>query len=104
MHALAFHLRCPVSVIEQTMSAQEFMHWQAWLRAEQVGPEWDRLRHAEVMAAVHNGACERKGGGAFTAVDFLPKDAWHLPAAADPQAQAARLQRELQAMEEWFHQ
>lgn len=74
MHALASHLKTTVAELERGMSAREFSHWCAWMDAEQVGPVWDRIRHAQAMAAIYNGPHEREGGGLFTAADFLPKD------------------------------
>lgn len=95
MHALASHLGCTVGHLEQTMSAREFSDWMAWMATEQVGPFWQRLRHAEVMAAVHNGACEKRGGGVFTWQDFMPAEP------AEPMT-PERMRAELAAMEDAF--
>lgn len=74
MHALASHLKTTVHALERGMSAREFIQWCAWMDEEQVGPAWDRIRHAQALAAIYNGPHEREGGGMFTAGDFLPKD------------------------------
>lgn len=102
MHALASHLHTSVAAIERGMSAQEFARWQVWMHAEQVGPAYDRLRHAELMAAVHNGACSKVGGGAFGAADFMAPDPWQPSETSDePAAPAdkARIRAELKRME-----
>lgn len=98
MHALASHLKTSVAAIERGMSAREFGHWQVWLDAERIGPAWDRVRHAELMAAIHNGACTKRGGGTFDTRDFLPDDPWVFPVEQD----AATIARELKRMEGSF--
>lgn len=94
MHALAAVLGVTVQVIERGMSALEFSHWCTWMSRERVGPAWDRLRHAEILAAIYNGASTRAGGGAFGPADFLPPDPWQEPAAApSTKEEEARLLR-----------
>lgn len=62
------------------MSAQEFTRWMVWLDAERIGPEFDRLRHAQSLAAALNaGRFARRDGGAFVPADFTPADPWALP-------------------------
>lgn len=77
------------------MSAQEFTRWQVWLDAHRVGPGWDALRHAETLAALHNGAMQKPDKRAFTAAEFMPRDPWAPPApkptVGSAQAMAAQL-------------
>jgi hypothetical protein len=95
MHALASVLHCRVADILSGMSAQEFAHWQEWLRTERVGPEFDAIRHAELLAATHNGASTKRGGGHWLAADFLPEtDPWAEPPAPVPAADAAASEAE----------
>ncbi len=61
------------------MSAQEFARWQAWLDAHRIGPVWDALRHAELLAALHNGAMAKPDKQPFRAADFMPPDPWAPP-------------------------
>ncbi len=65
------------------MSAQEFCRWQVWMDAHRVGPEWDALRHAELLAAAHNGALLKPDKSTWRASDFMPRDPW-APAAPQP--------------------
>ncbi len=108
MHALASVLHCRVADLLAGMSAQEFAHWQEWLRTERVGPEFDAIRHAELLAATHNGASTKRGGGLWLAADFLPEaDPWAEPpppmaAAEAAAAEAAALQRGLSQLERYF--
>lgn len=108
MHALATVLHCRVADILAGMSAQEFAHWQEWLRTERVGPEFDAIRHAELLAAAHNGASTKRGGGHWLAADFLPEtDPWAEPlpppSASDAAAaEAQALQRGLARLEQFF--
>lgn len=59
------------------------------LRNEQLHPAADRQRHAQLMAALHNGPMTRKNKQAFAAADFMPSDAWAPPAPPKPAAAAA---------------
>jgi hypothetical protein len=108
MHALATVLHCRVADIERGMSAREFAQWQLWMETERVGPEHDAIRHAEILAATHNGASTKRGGGHWLAADFLPeRDPWaDEPAprtgADAAQAEAQALQRGLAQMEGCF--
>jgi hypothetical protein len=86
LFTLAAVLGTTAAALLHGLSAQEFARWQAWLEAERVGPAWDARRHAELMAAVHNGGrVARAGGGLFTVADFMQPDPWApaAPAAAD---------------------
>lgn len=105
MHTVASHLRQPVSVVMATMSAQELMRWLAWMDAERVGPAWDRQRQAELLAAVYNGAAQRRGGGHWTPADFAGPDPWAEavePAPLTPEQHVEQIRREIAAMEAAF--
>lgn len=58
------------------MSAQEFVRWQVWLDAHRIGTGWDALRHAEQLAAAHNGALVKRDKTPWRAADFMPADPW----------------------------
>lgn len=78
---MASHLHCTVATLTARMSALELERWIAWLDAEQIGPGWDRLRHAQLLEAMHNsGRIGKKGGGLFKTLDFMPADPWAPPA------------------------
>lgn len=81
LHTLAYHLKTTTGHLEQCLSAQEFTRWCVWLEAEQIGPEWDALRHAELLAALHNGPMKRADGTSrpFTVREFLRRDPWAPP-------------------------
>lgn len=81
--------------LQHNMSAQEFARWQVWLDAHHVGPGWDALRHAEVLAALHNGALLKPDKKPFRPADFMTADPWAPapppPAVATAQDMAAQL-------------
>lgn len=52
----------------------------AWLDAHRIGPRWDALRHAELLAAATNGAMTRRDKRPWTVRDFMPADPWADPA------------------------
>lgn len=91
--ALAAFLGTTAAAVLQGMSAQEFTRWQLWMAAEQQGSEWAALRHAELMAAVHNGPhVKHATRGSFAPADFMRADPWAVkPRAADksPEQMAA---------------
>jgi hypothetical protein len=66
------------------MSAQEFGEWKAMFTAEELHPAADRLRHAQLIAAVHTGEIHRKDKRPWTAADFMDSDPW---AVREPAAQ-----------------
>lgn len=61
------------------MSAQEFARWQVWLDAHRIGPSWDALRHAELLAAAANGALTKPDKRPFVPAEFMPPDPWAPP-------------------------
>jgi len=46
---------------------------------ERVGAQWDRLHHAQLMAALLNGPSQRQDKRAWQASDFMPADPWAPP-------------------------
>lgn len=73
------------------MNAEEFAQWIVWMDAEQIGPQWDRFRHAQMLAAVQNGGrYEHTSKRPFYAADFMPDDPWCAKPSA---AQLSREQR-----------
>jgi hypothetical protein len=79
LFALAGHLRTTVASLQHSLSAQEFTQWVEWMQAEQIGPDWDARRHAELLAAAHNGAMVKPDKRPFTAAEFLRPDPWLPP-------------------------
>ena len=71
---------------------------------EQIGPEWDRLRHAQLMAAASNGGnYVHEHNRPFRAADFL-FDPWELVKVKPPTADEtkAKLEAEIAALEDLF--
>ena len=66
------------------MSAQEFGEWMVFLEREQLMPEAERLRHAQLLAALHNGPLTRNDGAMWTFAQLLPPPAWAPPQASAP--------------------
>jgi hypothetical protein len=62
------------------MSAQEFAQWSVMFTAEELHPSAGRLRHAQVMAALHNGPLTRKGNKLWETQEFM-RDPWAAPKA-----------------------
>lgn len=63
------------------------------MQAEQQGPAWDAVRHAQTMAATYNAAgAKHKDGRPFGAEDFMRDNPWQAAprrAAMTPQQLAA---------------
>lgn len=64
------------------MSGLEFAEFVAFIRAEEATEAHDRLRHAQLLAALHNGPLVRNDKRLFTTADFLEPDPW---APAEPE-------------------
>ena len=59
------------------MSAQEFGEWFVYMSREQLHPEIERIRHAQLRADIRSGPSTpafRQGGWEYT--DFVDLDAW----------------------------
>lgn len=99
LFAIAAMLGTTVASLMASLTGQEFARWQAWMQAERVGPEWVNLRHAELVAAMHNsGQVKHKDGRLFTAGDFMPRDPWAHQPELTPEQQLAKQQAEYDAM------
>ena len=77
------------------MSAQEFGEWITFMQHEQQTPGAERFRHAQLLAAVHNGPLTRHDKALWRVADILPADPW-APPDAEP-APAAPTAAELAA-------
>jgi hypothetical protein len=85
LHRLAWQFRCTVEELIPRLSAQAFTRWLIWMEAERIGPDHDRLRHAQMLAAGLNaGHVKKKDGTVFAPNDFLPDDPWAEPKAPPP--------------------
>jgi hypothetical protein len=60
------------------MSAEEFAEWFVMFTAEELHPSADRLRHAQMLAALHNGPLTRRGKRLWAPSEFL-RDPWEQP-------------------------
>lgn len=60
----------------QRMTAQEFGEWKTFFDHEQLHPGADRMRHAVLVAAVHNGPLVRKDKELWSAAHVLPPPPW----------------------------
>jgi hypothetical protein len=64
------------------MSALEFGQWKTFFEREQLHPATDRQRHAQLLAATHNGPMSRKDGESWSTAHFMPPDPWATPPAS----------------------
>jgi len=78
------------------MSAEEFGEWICIFKNEQLHPSADRLRHAQQLAAAHNGPLSRRDKQLWRALDLLPVEV-EAAATAPPPAPptAAELARQV---------
>ena len=58
------------------MSAMEFAQWFVYMTHEELLPEVDRLRHAQLLAATHTGAVVNTSKQPWTAEDFTDINVW----------------------------
>lgn len=63
------------------MSAEEFAEWFAFMTHEELLPVVDRIRHAQVRAAVltAGGVKSPRGQGGWALGDLMPLEAWPEP-------------------------
>jgi hypothetical protein len=80
------------------MSAQEFGEWITYFTAEQLHPSVDRLRHAQAIAALHNGPLSKKDGTLWATAHFMPPDPWAPPPAPPAAPSAAELAAQVAAI------
>ncbi len=84
------------------MSNRDATEMLLWLDAEQIGPAWDRFRHADLKAALLNSAGTRADGRPFTVGDFFT-DPWaDPPKPANAELQKRLIAAELEAMADAF--
>jgi hypothetical protein len=69
-----------VEELGQRMSALEFGQWMTFFEREQLHPVTDRQRHAQLLAAAHNGPMTREDGAHWSTAHFMPPDPWAPPA------------------------
>ncbi len=88
------------------MGAREFGEWMVFFQREHLHPAADRLRHAQQLAAAHNGPLSRPDKRLWGAADLMPADPWALPPAppappsfAELAAQAAAINSALRRPE-----
>lgn len=60
------------------MSAEEFGEWQVMFNTEQLHPANERLQHAQVLAALHNGPLSKPDKTLWQASRFLDLTPWAL--------------------------
>lgn len=60
------------------MSAEEFGEWQAMFTREQLHPAAERMRHAQLLAATHNGALRKPDKTLWKASQFLDTEPWQI--------------------------
>jgi hypothetical protein len=65
------------------MSAQEFGEWMVFFEREQLHPAADLFRHAQLIAAAHNGPLSRTDKQLWQTSHLLAADAW-APAEPEP--------------------
>ncbi len=60
------------------MSAQEFAEWFVYMSHEELLPDVERIRHAQLRAAVFTagGVKSPRGQGGWSFGDFMSLDAW----------------------------
>lgn len=83
------------------MSAQEFGEWMSFFQHEQLHPQATWRRHAQLLAATHNGPLVRKDGAFWHSADFVPTDPWAPPVQmheTEPAASAATLAAQVESL------
>ncbi|MDP3625016.1 MAG: hypothetical protein Q8S12_00350 [Hydrogenophaga sp.] len=73
---LALRLGCTVDELGERISAEEFGEWKAFFSKEQLHPAAARMRHAQLMAALHNGALVKRDKTTWTSAQFMSADPW----------------------------
>ena len=62
----------------ERISAEEFGEWKAIFSKEQLHPAADRMRHAQLMAAGHNGPLVKRDKSTWSTAQFMGSDPWEL--------------------------
>lgn len=58
------------------MSTEEFEQWRVMFRVEELHPQSEQLRHAQLLAAIATGAIGRRGKKAWLPSDFMKAEPW----------------------------
>jgi hypothetical protein len=61
------------------MTAEEFEEWRVIFTIEQLHPALDTQRHAQLLAALHNGPLTRKDKKLWRTDEFALPDPWARP-------------------------
>ncbi len=80
------------------MSAEEFEEWRVMFANEELHPRVNALRHAQLLAAIHNGQWRRKDKKPWTSPDFIKADPWAPPPAKKPPPSPAQLMAQVASM------
>ncbi|MBL0918043.1 MAG: hypothetical protein IBJ14_05030 [Hydrogenophaga sp.] len=90
---LADRLGRTVEQLGREMSAEEFLEWQVMYQAEGLTPGAQRLRHAQLLAAMHNGPLGRRDKTLWKPGQFVSSDPWRRAAVvAAPTAESIAAQ------------
>lgn len=66
-----------VEELGRRMSAQEFREWFVYMSREQLQPEFERIRHAQLRADLLTGpAVPPAGQGGWSYTEFVDLDPW----------------------------
>ncbi len=60
------------------MSAEEFGEWQVMFTREQLHPAAERMRHAQLLAAIHNGELRKHDKTLWSASQFIDLEPWRI--------------------------
>jgi hypothetical protein len=74
-----------VQELGRRLTAEEFEEWRVMFAVEQLHPALDAQRHAQLLAAAHNGPLTRKDKKMWRPAEFVDFDPW-----AKPKAHAKR--------------
>lgn len=72
---LAWNFGCTVAELEHRLSALEFVEWTIFMQEEGLLPAVHDARHAEVLAALHNGALMKRSRQFWEPKEFL-RERW----------------------------
>lgn len=81
------------------MSAQEFGEWFVYMTREQLHPENDRIRHAQLRSDVLSGPATPVGRKQWDLSDFMELDAWPMPRDDQPEVP---LREQIETLNRWI--
>lgn len=70
---LAWNLGCTVAELEERLSGLEWAEWMVFMAEEGVLPVVGDVRHAEILAALHNGPLTKRDRNLWSAKDMMRK-------------------------------